>query len=162
MRVMSWIGRYVATFALLSGLVACGVVAPALPGNTLDATLARMGEPRAQYALQPGQRLFYAVRPGELESFDFDAGGQLMERRTALSQARFAALAQRGGDAAAVQLEFGPPSKKKLLDDDGGLLWTYSWREYDVWRIARVSFDKAGLLQRVEQSEDALADERYR
>ncbi len=162
MNAVSVARRTLCALAVSGALVACGSVTPAQSGNKLEAVLTLMGEPRARYALEPGQRLFYAVRPGEVESLDFDANGQLVERRRALSQARFAALAKRGGDAAAVQLEFGPPARKSLVDDGGGLLWTYSWLEYDVWRLARVGFDKAGVFQRVELSEDPLADDRYR
>lgn len=162
MSAMSFFCRATGAMAVVAALAACGITAPVPPANSLDAVVARMGEPRARYALDSGQRLFYAVRPGEFESLDFDAAGHLVGRHRALSQERFAALAQRGGDAAAVQLEFGPPARKSVLEDGAGLLWIYSWLEFDVWRLARVWFDKAGVFQRVELSEDPLADDRYR
>lgn len=160
--VGSLVCRAVSALAVMAALVACGGTAPLQQGTALDATVARMGEPRARYALESGNRLFYSVRPGEMDRLDFDVGGHLVERQRALSQERFAALAKRGGDAAAVQLEFGPPARKSVMEDGGGLQWTYSWLEYDVWRLAQIWFDKAGIFQRVEVSEDPLADDRYR
>ena len=162
MKVSSFACRAVGVLALAVAVAACSSVAPAQQGSALDAAVARMGEPLARYALENGQRLFYAVRPGEVDSLDFDANGRLVERHRALSRERFAALAKRGGDAAAVQREFGPPTRQLVLDEGGGLLWTYSWREYDTWRLARVWFDKSSVFQRVELKDDPNADDRYR
>lgn len=161
MTVLSMVYRALGAMAVVGVLAACGSAPSAQPGNALDAAVARMGEPQARYALENGQRLFFAVRPGEVDRLDFDAAGQLVKRQRALSKAGFEALARRGGDAAAVQLEFGPPTRKLVLTDGGGLQWTYSWREYDTWRLARVWFDKSGIFQRVEMLEDPKADDRY-
>lgn len=161
MKALSIASRTLSAWAVAAALVACGTVTPAPQTNALDATVARMGEPRARYALENGQRLFFAVRPGEVDSIDFDANGALVESHRAFSRDRFAALAKRGGDAAAVQFEFGPPGRKSVLADGGGLLWTYSWREYGTWLLAKVWFDKAGVFQRVELVEDPKADDRY-
>lgn len=161
MKTLLMVCRALCALAVLGGLAACGSAPAAQPGNALDSAVVRMGEPKARYALDDGQRLFFALRPGEVDRLDFDASGQLVARQPALSQAGFEALARRGGDAAAVQLEFGPANRKQVLEDGGGLRWTYSWREYDTWRLARVWFDKAGVFQRVELVEDPGADDRY-
>ena len=154
--------RALGALVLIGLLAACGTSSQGQPSSALGAAVARMGEPRARYALENGQRLFFVVRPGEVDSLDFDPSGQLTERRRALSQERFAALAKRGGDAASVQLEFGPPGRKLVLADGTGLQWTYSWREFDTWRLARVWFDKNSNFQRVETVDDPGADDRYR
>lgn len=162
MTVLAMAGRALGVWVVASVLTACGSVAPVQERSALDATVASMGEPRARYALEDGQRLFFAVRPGEVDSLDFDARGHLLERRRALSAERFTALAKRGGDVAAVQLEFGPPARKQVLKDGGGLQWTYSWREFGTWRLAQVWFDKSGTFQRLELVDDPKADDRYR
>ncbi len=149
---------------LLAGAMtfaACGVLPAAPATDTLAVTRASMGEPMAQYALPDGQRLFYRVRPGEVVRLDFDATGKRVSRHAALSRETFQALGKSRGDAAAVQLQFGLPARRSV-QEEGGLLWTYSWQEQDVWRMARVSFDKAGNFNAVEVVRDPQADERYR
>ena len=161
MTLVSMVRRPLGALALVAVLAACGSAPGAQPGNAMDAALARMGEPRARYAVDDGMRLFFALRPGEVDRLDFDADGRLIKRQPALSTAGFEALARRGGDASAVQLEFGPPTRQRVLKDGEGLQWTYSWREYDTWRLAQVWFDKAGVFQRLELLEDPKADDRY-
>ena len=142
-------------------LAACGALPPASETDTLSTTRASMGQPMAQYALPDGQRLFYRVRPGEVVRLDFDANGQRVSRVTALSKESFLALSKSRVDVAAVQLQFGLPQSQSV-EEEGGLLWTYSWQEQDIWRLARVSFDKTGKFKAVEILEDPQADGRYR
>lgn len=153
--------RLVSSLAALLVLGACGALPSAPVSDSLAATRVSKGEPMAQYALPDGQRLFYKLRPGEIERLDFDASGARVGRQMALSRAAFAGLAKTGGDLASVQLAFGPAGKRSS-QEDGGLTWEYSWFEYDVWRVARVSFAKSGAFQRVDVIEDPVADDRYR
>lgn len=152
-----------AGFALLAcagALVACGAV-PAGGGLTLEQAQAKWGEPRARYTLASGQRLFYRLQAGELESLDFDADNRLVSRQQVFTLAHFQALGKGRWDASDVQREFGPPLRVSNQGESGSM-WTYSWLEFGAWRLARVHLDAAGVVRSVDFVADPHADDRYR
>ena len=58
-------------------LAACATMGSPAPGATQEQVRSSWGEPSASYALPDGQRLFYRLKPGELQRLDFDAKGHL-------------------------------------------------------------------------------------
>ncbi|MGP1630445.1 MAG: hypothetical protein ACTS5V_10940, partial [Giesbergeria sp.] len=94
------------TLTLLLAACASSVLAPT-PGATREEVQSRWGEPRASYALPRGQRLFFRVKPGELQRLDFDSSGRLVVAEQVLTAQQLRTLSEGRWDAAAVQRSFG-------------------------------------------------------
>lgn len=158
--------------ALALVLAACAstVLSPT-PGTTREEVERRWGEPRASYALPTGQRLFFRVKPGELQRLDFDTSGRLVVAEQVFTAENFRALSEGRWDAAAVQRQFGPPTRSTSAGDskDGGRdegkgarIWVYSWLDFGTWRLAQITLDSKGIVQGIELAQDPSADDRYR
>ncbi len=146
---------------LAAALAGCAT-SPALgPGATPEQVQARLGAPRAAYALPTGLRLFYSGKPGERQRYDFDASNRLVSTEQVFTRQKFQQFAQGHHESAEVQRSLGPPMRRKE-DGETGSVWTYSWLDYGTWRLARLRFDAAGVVHGVEFSEDTLADDHYR
>jgi hypothetical protein len=146
---------------LAAALAACATPTPAGAATTREQLQARLGAPRAAYALPTGQRLFYSDRPGERQRYDFDANDRLLATQQVFTRQQFQQLAQTRHDSTQVQRSLGPPLRSRQ-EGEKGSVWTYSWLDFGTWRLALVRFDAAGVVQAVEFSEDTLADDRYR
>lgn len=165
MKALNPVRTWAAAGALAALLAACTAMGPPAPGATLDQVRSRWGEPRARYAVADGQHLFYQRKPGALERLDFDASGRLVKTEQVFTAEHFRALAQGQWTAVDVQQSFGPPARRIALaqqQDDNASVWIYSWLEFGVWHVAQVRMSAAGVVQSVDFSRDAKADDRYR
>lgn len=144
-----------------AGLLACSTPGPMQPGQSREEVLARWGEPRAVYQLPSGQRLIYSPQPGQVQSLDFDGAGRLVTLEQVLTAQKLGSIVAGKWRAADVQLTFGPPAKS-VTDGEKGSVWTYFFREYGTYRLARIHLDPAGVVVRTEFADDPAADQRYR
>lgn len=139
----------------------CAVSREVPPGVSVDEVLARQGVPWASYQLPEGQRLLYSPQAGQVQSFDFDASGQLVGVEQVLIRKKFEGIAPGQWRAAEVQQTFGPPARH-VADGEKGSVWTYFFQEYGVHRLVRIHLDASGMVGRVDFADDPAADQRYR
>jgi hypothetical protein len=152
---------FIGVVAVLLFVTGCAVSRDLQPGASVDEVLARRGTPWASYQLPAGQRLLYSPQPGQVQSFDFDATGRLVRTEQALTRSKFGSIMPGQWRATELQQTFGPPARR-AVDGDKGSVWTYFFREYGVYWLARIHLDAAGLVGRIDFAEDPAADDRYR
>lgn len=151
-------GRWVLRFgawatALGLGVLLAGCAHPLQekPGAPRAEVLQRQGPPTVRVALPDGERLIYSGQPAgrHVHVLDFDAQGQLLRAEQVLTIERLQAIPVNVWTSEDVRRHFGPPALVERVSRFEGVVWTYRYNEYGLFRLAHVHIDLGGVVRQV-------------
>lgn len=147
--------------ALLSGGCAALLTPPVLPGATEAAVLDKLGTPTHRYALGSEHLLEYAKGPWGQRTWMARIGsdGRLASYRQVLTTAMFATLEPGIADKQQVLRTIGAPGETSSLPRIGMEVWSYAYKEDDVWdSMMHVHFDSNGIVRQMLNGPDLRFD----
>jgi hypothetical protein len=142
----------------------CAVRQP-LPavGTPLAAVQARMGQPSGVYPDGAGQVLEYATGPMGQTTWmaHIGADGKLIAIEQTLTASVFARLKVGVAGKDEVLRTIGRPAERSFLDLPQLEVWSYRYKESDVWNsMMHLHFDKSGVLRMMQSGPDPMYEER--
>lgn len=156
-------GRWLA-LAGVWALVACvGVPQWEQPGAAREAVIARLGSPTAVHPLPDGERLQYSQQPAgrQVHNLDFDRDGRLVAVEQVMDPAVFARIETGRWTRGELLRQFGLPARVERVARFDGDVWTWRYLEAgSVFRQLHVYLDRAGVVRRVQSTDEALPDDR--
>lgn len=145
-------GAWAAALGLGVLLAGCAHPLQEKPGAPRAAVLQRQGPPTARHALpDDGERLIYSGQPAgrHVHVLDFDTQGQLLRAEQVLTIERLQAIPVNVWTSEDVQRHFGPPALVERVSRFEGVVWTYRYNEYGLFRLAHVHIDLGGVVRQV-------------
>lgn len=145
-------------------LSACATPAPPItPGQTEQAVVAQLGRPSATYQLADGPEYEYNRGPLAQQAWmvRFDRSGRVLSARQVRSPEAFNSI--RIGEARKKDVleTLGQPSETSRVFLNDYEVWSYRYKENDVWNsMMHVFFDHDGRVRMMQSGPDRLYDER--
>jgi outer membrane protein assembly factor BamE (lipoprotein component of BamABCDE complex) len=132
-------------------------------GETAAAVQARLGRPAAVYALPDGQEYEYSNVPFGQATWmvKFDPTGHVRSFEQVLRAEKFATI--RIGEARQKDIleTFGKPAEVSRVFLHHYLVWSYRYKENDVWNsMMHVHFDEDGVVRMVQNGPDPMYEDR--
>ena len=158
---MSIFRPFILALALLSGGCAALLAPPVLPGATEAAVINKLGTPTHRYTLGEDHLLEYAKGPWGQRTWMARIGsdGRLVSYRQVLTTAMFATLVPGVADKQQVLLTIGAPGETSRLPRIGMEVWSYAYKESDVWHsMIHVHFDQQSIVRQMLNGPDLRFD----
>lgn len=154
----------IATLAAALVLVGCGLFRqqPSL-GDPLPLVREKMGEPTAVYPDGAGQKLEYATAPFGQYTWMARIGpdGRLVSFEQVLTGETFATIKIDQANKADVLRTIGHPAETSYLALPDLEVWSYRYKESDVWNsMMHVHFDRNGIVRMMQNGPDPMFDTR--
>jgi hypothetical protein len=153
-----------ALFAVvLTSLCACGTLLPA-PVNVGDSEtelLAKRGQPTNRYEDGSDRLLEYAHGPWGQRTYmaRIGANGKVTSFEQVLTSQKFATIKVGEANKTDVLRTIGAPSDTSYLSLTDLEVWSYPYKESDVWNsLMHVHFDKAGIVRKMLNGPDPRFD----
>lgn len=153
-----------ACLLLLSTLILGGCVSgpPLMPGDTEQDVIAKRGVPAFRY--QDGNQIVLEYPGGYYGQYSYMArlgpDGRLMGYEQIKTVEKFATIKINQSTKLDVLKAVGHPSETSWLSLPQLEVWSYRYRENDVWNsIMHIQFDQAGIVRRMENLRDPMFDE---
>lgn len=134
-------------------------------GESLAGVQARFGKPTSIYPEGNGQVLEYATGPMGQRTWmaHFGADGKLINMEQALAGPVFARLKVGDSTKDEVLRTIGRPAETSYLALPKLEVWSYRYKENDVWNsMMHVHFDKTGVVRLMQSGPDPMYEERRR
>lgn len=142
----------------LAGCAALNRTAPS-PGDTRAQVQAKFGTPTAVYATPGGEVLEYARGPFGQQTWMARLGpdGRLLRFEQVLTADHFGALKIGSATRTDVLHALGRPTETSFLDIPKLEVWSYRYRESDVWNsMMHVHFNRDGILTKMMNGPDPM------
>ncbi|HUX25599.1 MAG TPA: hypothetical protein VMV87_13405 [Burkholderiales bacterium] len=151
--------RIVVVALLLAGLSSCATLLaiPLQPGQTEAEVVARLGQPTHVYPDGASRLLEYMHGPmGETTDMArIGPDGKLVSYKQVLTMQVFATIRVGQADKETVLRTVGAPSYKRFYSLSQLEVWSYPFKENDVWySLMSIYFDKAGIVRKLENGPD--------
>ncbi|OGB23022.1 MAG: hypothetical protein A3I66_08345 [Burkholderiales bacterium RIFCSPLOWO2_02_FULL_57_36] len=144
-------------------LAACATfgMSPVKPGDSESTVISKLGTPTHRY-LDGNERLLeYMKGPWGQQTYmaRFDPDGRLVSYEQVLTVQKFAAIKLGEATKDDVLKTIGAPSDTSYLPLPGLEVWSYPYKEANVWNsVMHVHFDRQGILQRMQGGPDLRFD----
>jgi hypothetical protein len=148
---------------LLSTLLLGCVSAPPLPGAPQQEVMTRLGKPSAVYSVQEDTVLEYATGPFGQFTYMARIGpdGRLASYEQVLTDAKFATVLVGITTKEDVLHTFGRPAETSYLPRQKLKVWTYRYKQSDVWdAMMHVHFDDQGIVRMMMSGPDEYKERR--
>ena len=125
------------------------------------AIIAALGTPTARYDLADGYLLEYRRGPWGQQTYmaRFDRDDRLVSYEQVLNTDKFASIKINVDNKDDVLRTIGAPSETTYLSLVHREVWSYPYRESNVWNsLMHVYFDNAGIVRRLENGPDPKFD----
>lgn len=142
--------RNMMVIAILVALLAGCAGPPPLPGQPLADVVARLGQPSASYAVGDGTQLEYATGPWGQQTYmaRFGPDQRLLSYRQVLDSNTFNQIQLGKSTRQDVLLLIGHPAETSYLPRQKLEVWTYRYKEANVWNsMMHVHFDQGGVVR---------------
>ena len=150
------------SIVLLTILSACSVLAPTVNIGDSEADLiAKRGPPTHRYQDGKDQLLEYALGPWGQKTYMARIGpdGKVISFQQVLTVQKFALIKVDEATKADVLRTIGAPSETSYLSLTDLEVWTYPYKENDVWNsMMHVHFDKSGIVRKMLNGPDPRFD----
>lgn len=146
----------------LAGCAAMTRTPPSI-GDTREAVTAKFGPPTAVYAEPGGQVLEYATGPFGQQTWMAHLGvdGRLASFEQVLTGPKFATLEIGEATRDDVLRTLGRPAERSYLALPDLEVWSYRYKENDVWNsMMHAHFDRGGVLRMMQNGPDRMYEER--
>lgn len=155
--------RQLCVAAILSTLVGCASILPA-PVNVGDSKadlLAKRGEPTHRYT--DGNEEIYEYMQGPWGQRTYmariDASGRVKSFEQVLTNQKFASIEVGKATKDTVLRTIGAPSDTSYLSLRDLEVWSYPYKESDVWNsLMHVHFDRSGVVRQMMNGPDPRFD----
>ena len=147
----------------LGGCAGMSRTAPAV-GDPLATVTAKFGQPTAVYQAPSGQVLEYATTPfGQFTWMArMDADGKLASFEQVLNERGFGRIKIDSATKQDVLLLIGRPAETSYLALPDLEVWSYRYKESDVWNsMMHVHFDRAGVVRMMQNGPDPMYEKRF-
>ena len=147
---------------LLGGCAGLGG-APPLPGEPEASVLAKLGKPGAVYPAGADQMLEYATGPAGQFTYMARIGpdSRLTSYEQVLTDAKFATVKIGVTNKEDVLHTFGRPAETSYLPRQKLEVWTYRYKQSDVWdAMMHVHFDDQGIARMMMSGPDEYKERR--
>lgn len=137
-------------------LCACATPVPAT-GSSEAQVRAQWGQPAAEYSNAEGKLLEYNSWPNGQRTWmvQLSGNGVVLSVTQVLCQARFAQIRPDHSTREQVLQLLGHPYEKEWLSLAQHEVWSYPYRESDVWNsMMHIHFDRDGIVRRLENGPD--------
>jgi hypothetical protein len=147
---------------LLGGCAGLGGPPPTV-GDSIDTVKLKLGQPTSTYSAGPEQLLEYANGPMGQTTWmaHIGADGRLTLYEQVLTGAKFATIKIGTATHEDVLRTIGRPAEKSYLPLRDFEVWSYRYKESDVWNsMMHVHFDRNGVVRMMLNGPDPMYDER--
>lgn len=130
-------------------------------GAPESAVIAQLGTPTARYQLDSGHLLEYRRGPWGQQTYmaRINADHRLTSYEQVLTNSKFASIKINSATKDDVLRTIGAPSETSYLSLIQREVWSYPYRESNVWNsLMHVYFDHAGIVRRLENGPDPKFD----
>jgi hypothetical protein len=136
-----------------------------LPGDSVDAVIAKFGQPTARLPDAGGAQVFeYAAGPMGQYTWmaRFGPDGRLASFEQVLSGPGFARIKVDVATKADVLRLIGHPAERSRVAMKNYEVWSYRYKESGVWdSMMHVHFDEAGVVRMMMNGPDPMYDKRF-
>jgi hypothetical protein len=148
---------------LLATMTGCATLFPpdVAVGEPEANVIAKRGEPTHRYRVGNEQLLEYATGPWGQKTWMARIGpdGKVTSFEQVLSMQKFAAIKVGESTKNEVLHTIGTPSETSYLSLSDLEVWTYPYKENDVWNsLMHVHFDKSGVVRKMMNGPDPSRD----
>lgn len=143
--------------AALALLGACSLPQPVAIGYSEAQVLAARGTPTHRYRLGDEELLEYMTGPYGQETWmaRLDANGNLLSFQQVLTEEKFSTIKVGSATREDVLHTIGAPSERTWLPLSRLEVWSYPYRQYDIWdSLMHVHFDTGGIVRKMENARD--------
>lgn len=136
-----------------------------VPGDSVDAVRAKMGQPQAVYPEGGGQLLEYTTQPMGQFAWMAHVGpdGRLTAFEQVLTGEKFATIKVDQATKEDVLRTIGHPAEVSALPLRDLEVWSYRYKESGVWNsMMHVHFDRNGIVRQMLNGPDRMYDDRDR
>jgi len=146
---------------LVVGVAGCAGLmrTPPVAGDTREAVLAKFGKPTAVYPAPPGEVIEFAFGPMGQQTWMARMGpdSRLVQFEQVLTADKFGTLKIDAATKADVLRAVGRPAEKSHLDIPDLEVWSYRYREGDVWNsMMHLHFNRSGILTKMLNTPDPM------
>jgi hypothetical protein len=150
-----------AIMVVLLGTAGCAALrrTPPVPGDTREAVLAKFGKPTALYPAPSGEVIEFAFGPMGQQTWMARMGpdGRLVLFEQVLTADKFGTLKIDAATKADVLRTVGRPAEESYLDLPDLEVWSYRYREGDVWNsMMHLHFNRSGILTKMLNAPDPM------
>lgn len=145
---------WMAALALLGG---CSLPQPVTIGDSEAQVLAARGTPTHRYRIGNEELLEYMTGPYGQATWmaRMGADGRLISFEQVLTEEKFATIEIGSTTREDVLHTIGAPSERTWLRLSRLEVWTYPYRQYDIWdSLMHVHFDHSGIVRKMENTPD--------
>jgi hypothetical protein len=149
---------------VLVGCASLGGPPPAI-GDSVDTVKLKLGQPTSVYSAGSEQLLEYAQGPMGQVTWMAHIGpdGRLTRFEQVLTGATFATIKVGSATHEDVLRTIGRPAEKSTLPLQGFEVWSYRYKENDVWNsMMHVHFDRNGIVRQMLNGPDPMYDDTRR
>lgn len=135
--------------------------APVNVGDTEAEVVAKRGQPTHRYQDGRDQLLEYTLGPWGQKTFmaRLDSSGRVVSFEQVLTTQKFATIRVGETNKAEVLRMIGAPSETSYLSLRDLEVWSYPYKENDVWNsIMHVHFDRSGVVRQMLNGPDPRFD----
>jgi hypothetical protein len=161
MRLLTKIATF-ATALLLQGCATFGP--PPLPGDTIEAVVAKLGSPQGVYPDPVAGQVFeYPQGPYGQTTFmaRFGADRRLQSYEQVLTNEKFGMLKIDRATKDDVLRTIGRPAERSRVALHNYEVWSYRYKESGVWNsMMHVHFDQDGIVRMLLNGPDPMYDDR--
>jgi hypothetical protein len=142
----------IATLSVALALAGCAGVIRQTPsiGDPEPVVISKMGQPNAVYPEGAGRELEYTLQPQGQYAYMAHIGpdGRLVKYEQVLTSEKFATVKIDKWTKADILRTFGHPAETSYLPLRDLVVWSYRYREADVWySMMHVHFDRNGIVR---------------
>lgn len=137
--------------------------APIKIGDTEAQTTALLGRPALRYADGSAITLIYPRGPFGQETYvaRFGTNGRLSSYEQVLTMQKFGTIRIGKDTKDVIMKTFGPPAETTYLSLPKLEVWSYRYKENNVWdSMMHVHFDQSGLVHKIQNGPDRRNEER--
>ncbi len=138
-------------------LGACALSKPVKTGDTEAQVLAARGTPTHRYQIGNEQLLEYNHGPFGQRTYmaRIDSNGKLISFEQVLTNQKFAAIEVNQANKNDVLHTIGAPSEQSYLPLSQLEVWSYPYRESDIWdSVMHIHFDQSGIVRKMVNTPD--------
>jgi hypothetical protein len=155
-----------ASCGLLVLLTACSGMMRTAPvaGDTADVVKAKFGAPTAVYPLADGQVYEYATGPLGQYTWMATLGpdGRLVSFEQVLSERGYGRIKIDVSTKADVLRTLGRPAETSFVAMHNYEVWSYRYKESDVWNsMMHVHFDRGGVVRLMQNGPDPMYEKSF-
>ena len=151
---------------LLAALSGCSTFRQPAPDATVTEVTDRLGKPNAVYPDPDGsQWLEYRGQPmGQFQHMaHVGPDGRLLSYEQVLTSKNFARIQVNDWTRDEVLRNFGRPAEVSRDRATGWEVWSYRYKQDDVWNSYKdIYFNARGVVRRTEDTADPLLDDRFK